>query len=89
MADSGSWKNSMRDAGPHLDLGYRVVTAMLFFGGGGVLVDRWLETEPWLSIVGALLGFVAVIGVILRFDIEERQRKERRQPSSDSAKTDG
>lgn len=75
----GSWQKSLSEAGPHIDLGYRILASILIFGGGGVWLDRTLDTTPWLSVAGAILSFVGIIGIIMRFEIEERQKKERRE----------
>jgi F0F1-type ATP synthase assembly protein I len=75
----GSWQKSMTDAGPHIDLGYRIMGAILIFGGGGVWLDRTLETTPWISVAGAILSFVAIMGIIVRFVIEEEEKKDRRE----------
>jgi F0F1-type ATP synthase assembly protein I len=77
----GSWQKSMTDAGPHIDIGYRIMGAILIFGGGGVWLDRTFETTPWLSIAGTLLSFMAIMGIIMRFVIEEEERKKRREKS--------
>jgi len=82
----GSWQKSMTDAGPHIDIGYRIMGAILIFGGGGVWLDRSLETTPWLSIAGTILSFVAILGIIMRFVIEEQQKKDRREKKKDQQK---
>lgn len=66
----------MTDAGPHIDIGYRIMGAILVFGGGGVWLDRTFETTPWLSIAGTILSFVAIMGIIMRFVIEEEEKKK-------------
>lgn len=73
----------MTDAGPHVDLGYRIMGAILLFGGGGVWLDRTLETTPWLSIAGVILSFVAIMAIIMRFVIEEENKKKRRKKKKD------
>lgn len=69
----------MRVAGPHVDLGYRIAAAILIFGGGGAWLDRRFGTEPWISIGGMLLSFVAILGIIMRFTIEADQEKQREE----------
>ncbi len=76
----------MTDAGPHVDLGYRIMGAILVFGGGGVWLDRTLETTPWLSVAGTLLSFVAIMGIIMRFVTEEQEKKDRRDKNKQRKK---
>jgi F0F1-type ATP synthase assembly protein I len=43
---------------------YRLIGAILFFGGAGYLLDRSLETGPWLLLVGLLIGVsVGLVGI--------------------------
>lgn len=34
--------------------------------GGGLLLDRWLGTSPWLLFIGLVLGFAAGVSNLLR-----------------------
>jgi ATP synthase protein I len=44
---------------------YRLVGAILLFGAAGYLLDRWLQTTPWLLLLGLLAGVaVGFIGII-------------------------
>ena len=54
-----SMEENLRKGTPTIIASYRLVGAILFFGGVGYLLDRWLMTSPWFLIVG-LLGGVAV-----------------------------
>ena len=38
---------------------YRLIGAIFFFGGAGFLLDRSLETSPWLLLLGLLTGVSA------------------------------
>ncbi len=60
------WNASMMEAGPYLGLGLQSAFAMAFFVGLGYLVDRGLGSRPWGMIVGAVLGIVAVITLLVR-----------------------
>lgn len=52
---SAAWRD--RDEGPGWDLLLsEFLAALLVWGGLGWLADRWLGTEPWLLILGLLLG---------------------------------
>jgi F0F1-type ATP synthase assembly protein I len=36
-----------------------LIAALLIWGGVGWLVDRWLGSGPWLTVLGALVGYAA------------------------------
>jgi ATP synthase protein I len=46
-------------AGLAIGLGFGVVASLLISIGGGLLLDRWLDTTPWLTLVGVLIGILA------------------------------
>ena len=37
---------------------YGLVGAILLFGAGGYVLDRWLDSNPWLLLCGLLSGVV-------------------------------
>jgi ATP synthase protein I len=45
-------------AGTALGLGCSIVTSIILFIGGGILLDRWLETEPIFTLIGVALGML-------------------------------
>lgn len=49
---------------------YRLVGALLLFGGAGWLLDRSMDTAPWLLLtgilVGILVGFVGLYRLVRR-----------------------
>ena len=49
---------SFRRAGPVAVASYSLIGAIVLLGGAGYAADRWLNTEPWLLVVGLLLGIV-------------------------------
>ncbi len=61
-----AYGDGMRAAGSHLGFGLQIGVSMAFFVGLGVLVDRWLDTSPWGVIVGAALGMVGIMVLVLR-----------------------
>ena len=61
-----AYGDGMREAGPHLGTGMQIGAAMVFFVGLGIAVDRWLGITPWGTIVGACLGMVGVMVLVLR-----------------------
>jgi hypothetical protein len=44
----------------------QLALTMVLFTIGGYFLDRWLETMPWLTIAGAVLGMTAVFIHIVR-----------------------
>jgi len=39
--------------------GFQLAFSILFFAGMGYLLDRWLDTAPWLLLLGLLVGLAA------------------------------
>ena len=51
--------SAMGDVAPYLGLGIEIMISMVLFVLLGYFADRWLDTSPWLLIVGSALGMVA------------------------------
>lgn len=49
---------SVRNSAQFAGVGYTLIGAIVVLGGLGYLADGWLGTEPWLLLVGLLLGIV-------------------------------
>ena len=45
-------------AGTALGLGCSIVTSIILFIAGGILLDRWLDTEPIFTLIGVALGML-------------------------------
>ncbi|MCF8467547.1 MAG: AtpZ/AtpI family protein [Sneathiella sp.] len=79
--DKASWKRSDLEvertggAGNAWRLSVEMVAALLVCGGFGWLLDKWLDTKPWLMlvflIVGAGVGLYNVIKVARRMNSDE------------------
>lgn len=77
---SSNWQAGLRDAGPYLGLGMQLALTMVFFTGVGYLLDRWLGTEPWLLIVGAVTGMIALFVHLVRVTTTvNRERRGKRE----------
>lgn len=61
-----AYRDGMHAAGPYIGLGIQIGASMAVFAGGGILLDRWLDTSPWGVLIGAALGMVGVMVLILR-----------------------
>ena len=70
-----AYKSGMLAAGPHLGFGIQLGASMLLFVGVGIAVDRWLGTAPWGVIVGAALGMVGIVTMVLRVAREANTRR--------------
>jgi ATP synthase protein I len=51
------FRSTAAGAAGGLSLAFEFAGAVFLFWGLGWLVDRWLGTEPWGQLVGALLGW--------------------------------
>jgi ATP synthase protein I len=51
----------VRGAVEFLTLGLTVAVALVVCAALGYLVDRWLGTSPWFTLVGVVLGIVAAV----------------------------
>jgi ATP synthase protein I len=49
----------MRAAGVAAGLGCSIVVTIIFCIVGGVFLDQWLDTKPWLTLAGVALGLAA------------------------------
>ncbi|CAN5886073.1 hypothetical protein BH24CHL4_BH24CHL4_07740 [soil metagenome] len=53
-------QDDARAAGVAAGLGCSIVVSIIFSIVGGIFLDRWLDTSPWLTLSGVALGlFVA------------------------------
>jgi len=61
-------RESLRDLSQVSGIGFTLVSYVLVFTGGGYLLDRLLNTDPWLMVggvfVGAALGFINMIRML-------------------------
>ena len=70
----------MQEAGPFLGLGLQVAGGLLFFVGLGYWADELLGTTPWGMVLGAVLGMVGVLFLLVRVaDEASAQGKARRE----------
>lgn len=55
--DQGSRQQLWRDLDAGWIMTVELLTATFVWGGIGWLIDRWLETAPWVMVAGFTLGF--------------------------------
>ena len=68
MSDTPKATGNRRAALRGLDqasvMGVELISATLTWAGVGWLVDRWLGTDPWFLVIGALVGNAAGIYLV-------------------------
>jgi F0F1-type ATP synthase assembly protein I len=62
-------RDMTRQSALAMEIPFTIVGAIVLAGFLGYLVDKWLHTSPWLTIVGGALGFASSL-----FDIARRYR---------------
>lgn len=72
---ASSVQEALRALGPYMGLGLQLALGMAFFAGGGYLLDQWLGTLPWLTLLGVVLGLVAVGAKLWQVGQQLQQRK--------------
>ena len=55
-----------RAIGVMASAGWAFAISVVLGLGGGMLLDRWLGTTPWLLFVGLVLGFAAGVSNLVR-----------------------
>ncbi len=63
----------MSQASYGLAVAFGFVGVLIGFWFVGRLLDGWLGTEPWIQVVGAIVGWVA--GVIVVFYASQRKEE--------------
>jgi ATP synthase protein I len=46
---------------------YGLIAAILIGGALGYLLDDWLDTKPWLSLLGLISGLVVGFYTLVRY----------------------
>lgn len=55
-----------RGLGAGMRIATEILAALVVGTGGGIVLDRWLGTSPWLLILGFVLGCAAAFVNVLR-----------------------
>ena len=51
-----------------MGLGIQAGISVAFYLGLGLLLDKWLSTLPWFTLVGAFVGIVAMFALFVRMN---------------------
>jgi len=66
----------MRDLGQIGSVGFSLVAYVLVFTGIGYLLDRWLDSGPWLMVGGVFLGAAVGFYTMVRTLLATSSRKQ-------------
>ena len=81
-AAGGQASRDMTGMGRGLRLGTEFIAAILVGAVAGYLLDRWLNTAPWIMLVMLLIGFAAGVLNVVR-SAAELNRASPPPPGSD------
>ncbi len=67
----------MGGAEKYMGLGIQAGVSVAFYLGMGLLLDKWLGTLPWLTLVGAFVGVIGMFYLFLRMskELDESSRQ--------------
>jgi ATP synthase protein I len=65
-------RQQLKAVGLAAGLGCSVVVSLIMFILGGVLLDRWLDTTPWFTLAGVLMGIFAAGSQLYRLAMSGR-----------------
>lgn len=65
--------------GEYLGLGIQIAATMVLPLAGGLWLDNRLDTGPWFTLAGALLGVFSVLGLIFKIALYANQRSAKEQ----------
>ena len=80
-----SWQKALQEASAYAGLGMQLALSMAFFVVVGYLLDRWLDTDPWLLVAGAVVGMAAIFVQLFRVVGEMNRQSEDRRRQKDEA----
>lgn len=61
-----------------LDTAWRMAVPVILFAVAGLLLDKKIDSAPWLTLLGVVIGFV-FSGILVKKQIDAINRKERNQ----------
>ncbi len=77
--EKAHWQADLQASSSFLTIGVQLAGSMLVYIFIGYLLDRWLDTTPWLLIVGAVVGMVAfffqLFKLVKRLEADAKSRK--------------
>lgn len=63
-------------ASDFLDTTWRISVPVVIFAGVGIFIDTKLESKPWCTLLGMVVGFAAA-GYLLKLQLNAVERKDK------------
>jgi F0F1-type ATP synthase assembly protein I len=60
-----------------LDTTWRIAIPVVLFAGAGIFLDRKINSAPWFTLAGTVMGFV-LAGVLLKQQLQTVQQEEKK-----------
>jgi F0F1-type ATP synthase assembly protein I len=61
-----------------LDTTWRIALPVVLFALGGIFVDKKLDTAPWCTLAGVVVGFM-IAGLLLKRQLQAVEREENKK----------
>lgn len=65
-----AWGRALRDIAPYLDLGWRLAGTTAGPPILGFVIDLWLQTTPWMLLLGCVFGLSGAVLMLKRLQGE-------------------
>lgn len=85
-SDSPGWFGSLGGAQKYLGIGIQAGASVAFYLGIGLLLDKWLGTFPWLTLVGIFVGIAGMTALFIRMnkELDARSSADRKKKTDQS-----
>jgi len=74
---NGNKMPSVARYGDYIGLGIQIAASMVLPLLGGIWLDGYLNTTPWFTLGGALLGILSVFVTIFKLAVTANKQSER------------
>lgn len=65
-ASKSNSKRAMESYARYSSIGFQMLAAMLLGAFGGLQLDKWLQTSPWLTVLLTLLGVAMAMYIVIK-----------------------
>ena len=58
-----------------VDTAWRIATPVLLFAGIGIFIDKKIDSAPWITLLGVVIGFVGA-GLLVKKQLSAVNQRE-------------